>query len=318
MSSPAPTQSSSSLPAPDAGYSPALSAYTRILAALTFILLGAGALTVVKGAGLSIPDWPLAFHRLVPPYIGNIRFEYTHRVIAGVVSLMTVGLVVWLWVADRRRWMRWLGIAALLGVILQAILGGLTVLDFQPPWLTAFHASLAQLFFLTTVALAIFTGRHWRTPAEPRDDASPGVFRLAVLTTAVILLQIIFGGAYRHDALPLWPHLAGAVAVTIMVIWTASMALRRHKDLAALRRPVRWLLAVLGLQLVLGLNIYLIRRATLSLPQAPETRVVGAVIHLLGGAALFATSLFVALRARQHLRAPRASGARTASRAVEA
>ncbi|MGH9535018.1 MAG: COX15/CtaA family protein [Terriglobales bacterium] len=307
MSSPALTTPVSSPPAPDAGYSPALSLYTRIWVVLTFILLGAGVLTAAKGAGLSIPDWPLAFHRLVPPFVGNIRFEYTHRVLAGCVSLMTVGLVIWLWRVERRRWLRWLGVAALLGVILQAILGGLTVLDFQPPWLTAFHASVAQLFFVTTVAIAIFTGRPWRTAVRLRPDATPGLYTLCVVTTAVIYGQIILGAAYRHDALPLWPHLVGAAVVTALVLWTAGVALQRHKEIARIRRAARGLLVVLGLQIAFGLNVYLIREKTIHAPQPPEARVGAAVIHLLCGALLLATALLLTLRARQYLSAPKAA-----------
>ncbi len=301
MSSPAVTAPPPATRAPDSGFRPALSAYTRTLATLTFILLGAGVLTAAKDAGLSIPDWPLAFHRFIPPFVGNIRFEYTHRVLAGAVSIMTVGLVIWCLRAERRRWMKWLAAAALLGVILQAVLGGLTVLDYQPPWLTAGHASLAQLFFITTVALAIFTGRRWLTPAVPRPDASPAVYHLGIITTAVIFVQIIAGAAYRHDALPLWPHVAGAIAVTVLILWTTTLALSRHRAVAALRRPARGLLVLLGIQIALGLNVYFIRRATEHAPQPPEARVVAAVIHLLCAALLLATALLLTLRARHEL-----------------
>ena len=57
--------------------------------------------------------------------------------------------------------MRWLGLAALGGVIAQGILGGMTVRMFQPPPVSAAHATLAQLFFSTVVAIAVFTGSWW-------------------------------------------------------------------------------------------------------------------------------------------------------------
>ena len=81
--------------------------------------------------------------------VGGIRYEFTHRVIATCVGLLTIGLAAWLWKVEKRFWMRWLGWAALGGVIAQGILGGITVRMFQPPPVSAAHATLAQLFFST-------------------------------------------------------------------------------------------------------------------------------------------------------------------------
>ena len=74
----------------------------------TFLLLIAGALVTSNYAGLSIPDWPLAYGSLVPPMVDGIRYEYTHRVVATFVGLLTIGLATWLWGAEKRIWLRWL------------------------------------------------------------------------------------------------------------------------------------------------------------------------------------------------------------------
>ena len=42
-----------------------------------------GALVTSNNAADSVPDWPLAYGKLVPPLVGGIRFEYTHRLLAG-------------------------------------------------------------------------------------------------------------------------------------------------------------------------------------------------------------------------------------------
>ena len=62
----------------------------------TILLLMAGALVTSNDAADSVPDWPLAYGKLIPPLIGGIRFEYTHRVIAATVAIMTLILAVWL------------------------------------------------------------------------------------------------------------------------------------------------------------------------------------------------------------------------------
>lgn len=293
---------------PAAGFHFALNLYARVLAAATVVLLGAGALVTSEQAGLSIPDWPLAYHRLIPPFIGNIRFEYTHRVIATCVGLMTIGLLAWLWRAEPRRWLRWFGVVALGCIVAQGILGGLTVLHFQPPWLSAAHASMAQLFFLITVSLAVFTHRRWLTPVVPVADARPGIFALGVATTAAIYGQLIVGAGYRHDAIGITPHLVGAIIVSILALWTIALTLRRHSGVAALRRPAQLLLALLILQLLLGWMAYSIKTATLHALQPPENRVVATSIHLVCGALVLATSLVLTLRAKKHL-APASSPA---------
>ena len=81
--------------------------------------------------------------------------------IAEFVGLLTIILAVWTWRTDRRRWLRYLMIVAVLMVIVQGILGGLTVLYYLPPLISSAHAALAQTFFCTAVAVALFTGRRW-------------------------------------------------------------------------------------------------------------------------------------------------------------
>ncbi|HZT74042.1 MAG TPA: COX15/CtaA family protein [Terriglobales bacterium] len=280
----------------------ALNLYARVLSVLTVVLLFAGALVTSEQAGLSIPDWPLAYHRLIPPFVGNIRFEYTHRVIATCVGLMTIGILIWLWRAEPRRWLRWFGVVALGTVVVQGILGGLTVLHFQPPWLSAAHASMAQLFFLITVSLVVFTDRRWLTPVAAAQDGSPRVFALGVATTAAIYAQLIVGAGYRHGAIGVAPHLVGAGVVTILAVTTIVLTLRRHRQ-PALRNAAKLLAVLLAVQLSLGWMAYDIKIATLRALQPPENRVLATSIHLVCGALLLATALVLTLRARKYLTA---------------
>ena len=61
--------------------------YAVFTACCTFLLLIAGALVTSNDAGLSIPDWPLAYGSLTPPMVGGIRYEFTHRVIATCIGI---------------------------------------------------------------------------------------------------------------------------------------------------------------------------------------------------------------------------------------
>lgn len=287
--------------------------------ALTLVLVTAGALTAGQHAGLSIPDWPLAYGRLVPPLVGGIRYEYTHRVLATLVGILSIVTAFWLQRVESRRWLRTLGWLAVAGVIIQGVLGGLTVLLRQPDWLTAFHASVAQIFFLLTVALAIFTSRGWITARGSgtaiAGDAPAGAYRWGAAATAAILAQILLGAAYRHKALGILPHAWGAVAVSLLAIVAAAKALNFSSE-RRLRVPAMLLLTLLFVQIGLGIWTYIVKLATIHAAQPPAARVALATLHLVGGSFLLACSLWLTLRARQYA-APRLAEC-VAEEAVEA
>ena len=101
-----------------------------ILACATFPLLFIGGLVTSLGAGLAVPDWPTTFgyNMFLYPWskmIGGIFYEHSHRLIASSVGLLTIALAISLWLREKRRWLRWLGIAALLLVVAQGVLVGL-------------------------------------------------------------------------------------------------------------------------------------------------------------------------------------------------
>src|SRR5260370_9060738 len=87
--------------------------------------------------------------------VGGIAFEHSHRVIAAILGLFIVILSIVLWRKDERPWVKWLGVAAVGGVILQGVLGGLTLLKLLHSWLPVIHPCLAQIMFATLVALPV-------------------------------------------------------------------------------------------------------------------------------------------------------------------
>ena len=148
---------------------PWLHRFAVLTAFSTFLLLGLGGLVTSHEAGMSVPDWPNTygynmFLFPVSQWVGGIFYEHTHRLLASGVGLMTTLLAVWLWFKDARPWMRWLGVAAFLLVVAQGVLGGLRV-TLHRDSLGIFHGTLAQLFFVLTCALALFTSRWWSAAA---------------------------------------------------------------------------------------------------------------------------------------------------------
>ena len=284
-------------------YNQSLHRYAVFTASCTFVLLIAGALVTSNDAGLSIPDWPLAYGSLTPPMVGGIRYEFTHRVIATSIGLLTIGLTAWLSKVEKRAWMRWLGWAALGGVIAQGILGGMTVRMYQPPPISAAHATLAQLFFSTVVAIAVFTGSWWNGAVGELDDAgSPRVRTLVVWTLIAVFLQLILGAAFRHKAFGIIPHLIGAVIVTILIFMTAAALKKRFAGIPALRNCARYLHILIGVQLLLGAGAYWSRLYSARFAQPMGIMVGLTVVHTVTGALLLATTLVTALVSYRVLR----------------
>src|SRR6202041_2561343 len=118
--------------------------------------------------------------------------------VAGTLVSLTLGIAIWTLLVEKRRWIRWLAVGAFCTVIAQAILGGLTVLMFQPPWVSTAHATVAQTFFCIAVAIAVFTGRRWieEHPRAELDQRRPALFTLTVLSIFVLYVQLILGAMF--------------------------------------------------------------------------------------------------------------------------
>src|SRR6476646_6472676 len=102
--------------------------------------------------------------------VGNLFWEHGHRMVATTVGLLTIVLTIYLWKKEERRWVRRLGVCALLAVIAQGLLGGLTVKLMLPLAVSAAHATLAQLFFCATISLAVVTSPSWEHRVATIDE----------------------------------------------------------------------------------------------------------------------------------------------------
>ncbi len=287
--------------------------YAKLVAACTVILIAAGASVTSTDSGLSVPDWPTTygwnmFMFPLSKMVGGIRFEHTHRLIASTVGFMTIILAAWTWRVERRRWVRWLGVACLGAVILQGVLGGITVLFFLPPAVSIGHAGLAQIFFCLTLTLALVTSPGWKSAAAPVDDVM--LRRIATATSALIYTQILVGATMRHNAAglaipdfpwsfghaipPAWnarialnfAHRVGALLVTLAILATSSRVVYRHRGRRELVKPAVLLLVFVAIQVTLGAFVI----------WSARDPVINS-LHVVNGAAVLGTSLVLALRA---------------------
>jgi heme a synthase len=294
-------------------YNAWLHRYTLVVAICTLILVVAGGLVTSHDAGLSVPDWPLSYGKLMPPMEGGIFFEHGHRMVATTVGILTVILAIWLWRSEPRRWMRRLGFIALAAVIAQGLLGGATVIFLLPKPISISHACLAQLFFSTTVLIALFTSADWARETTMVEDAcSPSLHLLAAAVPLCVLAQLALGAAARHKALGVLPHVIGAAIVTGMILWLVVRALVH----APLRGSALVLLTIAISQVFLGIAAYMSRIATLDAVQPMAVMVGFTVAHVAVGALTMAASVVMLVQVLRHVRRPLLH--MTAGAAVEA
>jgi heme a synthase len=221
---------------------------TRCVAFGVFVLLVAGALVTSTESGLAVPDWPLSYGKVMPPMVGGILFEHGHRLIAAAVSsLVGLELGAFLFFLEGRKAVKVLAAVAFAAILLQALLGGLTVLFLLPPAISSAHAALAEIVFALTAVVALMCSRTWTeltasrsshsfeenlSPTLPlKENLSSGTsiltkaFRATALATAAIYAQIVLGAVMRHTgaglAIPDFPAVFGG-------LWPSADELQRR------------------------------------------------------------------------------------------
>ncbi len=288
--------------------------FATFVAGCTVLLVLAGSLVTSTASGLSVPDWPTSYGWNMftfPPskWVGGILYEHGHRLIASTVGVLTIVLAAWLWRRDPRRWMKWLGVAALGAVVAQGVLGGVTVLFFLPAAISTAHAGLAEIFFCLTVAIALFTSPRWISGYAAVGVDDRVLRNVATTTTVLIFVQILIGATMRHTgaglAIPDFPlmfghvmpthwdpkiavhfaHRVGALVVTLAVVATSAHVFFHDRDRRELTRPAALIIGLVAVQVTLGALTVLSRR-DVSINSA----------HVVVGALVLATSLVVTLR----------------------
>ncbi len=185
-------------------YNKSLYRFSFFTAFSTFVLIFIGGLVTSTGSGLSVPDWPTTYGQNmftfpIDKWIGGIKYEHGHRLVASFVGFLTVILAVWLSLTEDRKWVKNLGYFALIAVIVQGTLGGLTVLFLLPTAVSIAHGMLAQTFFCVISSIVIFTSKWWREEGERFDFQNGKTIQIiSVVAVSVVFLQLAFGALLRH------------------------------------------------------------------------------------------------------------------------
>ncbi|MDA1043695.1 MAG: COX15/CtaA family protein [Verrucomicrobia bacterium] len=204
--------------------------FAKLICVLTLLLIGAGAVVTSKNVGLSVPDWPTTYgyHMWSFPFSmwrGGIFYEHLHRVIASALGVLVLVMAIWLIIKEPRKRVRYIGLACLFAVVVQGILGGMTVKYLLPMSESVFHGVLAQVHgvlaqvFLSLCIILAYELSRERFRRVGAKEATPvgkeilgSVFWLLIL----VVVQLVLAATMRHDikhqggvAIPDFPTVTG-------------------------------------------------------------------------------------------------------------
>jgi cytochrome c oxidase assembly protein subunit 15 len=281
-----------------------------VAAVLTWPLLVSGGQVTTYRVGMAVPDWPTTFGINMFLYDfwnapWGVFIEHRHRLFGTALGLVAIVLAAWFVAADRRRWMKALGVAALLAVIAQGLFGRNRVLLNSTTW-AAVHACTGQAVFAFLVALAVLTGRDWMGRGTlPAPDVQH-LRRRSVVTLALVFAQVVVGAWLRHYGTPAALAVHAVLAVSVwghaaMLAWRVELQKARSPGLVPSARAMA--LAVTA-QVALGGAAWWMLRPFDGLPR--PVGVAQALVrtgHQSNGALLLASVVVLTLRSFRHLTA---------------
>ena len=264
------------------------------LVGATLCLIFFGGLVTSTHSGLSVPDWPLSYGRLMPPMVGGILFEHGHRMAATLVGLLTIATVI-VFRRDPRVWVRRTTWGALGLVIGQGVLGGLTVLLKLPKPVSIAHGTMAQTFFCVTVALAVWTSSSWQKgAAPPLSHSDVPLPHIALLLFLSLYVQLVLGAVVRHTGHAIGFHVVNAGLILLWIGWIFHRLTGAHAEDHTLWRIALGVGAVYFLQASLGL-VTLLSLTVSGWTLRPAVAVLWTTAHVMVGAALLGLSVTLLL-----------------------
>jgi len=236
-------------------------AVLTVIAAFPLLFLGAEVTT--KGVGMAdqrpiVNPLAALWEIVTGQQSGGWVIEHSHRLAGWFVGLCGIALAAALWLGESRRWLQWLGTAALVLIAAQGLLGIFRVQlnALLGPTLAWVHGSFAPIVLATLVSVALFTSAGWTVEQVANLPAAgqAALRRWSLAMVAMVYLQLVLGGMVRHQGsmLAARGHLLGAFAVTAGLLWLVKLGW----DIDACRWPNRMILGLLGMQTLLGVEAW--------------------------------------------------------------
>ena len=295
--------------------------FSKVAVAATFLLVVAGGLVTSNEAGLAVVDWPNSFGSnmfLFPlaRMTGGIYYEHAHRLFGALVGLTTIALAIRLWRHDERTWLKRLGLAAVVLVVLQGVLGGLRVtggftlstseVDMAPSLtLAVFHGVLGQIFLGVMVAIAVVTSRLWFDAPSPetrpyaKDDRTFQRWLIGIL-----VVQLVLGATQRHLSALLIVHICLATVVVLLAVMVGGRAWGLYRGSWPVEYLGKFLISLASVQVFLGIAALAVTQGKAMVGSPTTIEVTITTAHQATGAALLALSVMLHLWTQRVFRPP--------------
>ena len=292
---------------------------------LTFMMIILGGIVKNSGSSLACPDWPTCHGTLTPTMEGGVAIEHSHRLLGSLIGILTILLTALAFRVRKTDRLVFRGaVLALVLVIIQGVLGGLTVLSGISAALSSVHLGLSHIFFGTILFVYYKSCAYCEDSSLRLPRSMPQKFeRFALGATILVFVQICLGGIVRHfgagpacglgwsNALlcqdlvsgdhTLWPangpgqlnmlHRLNGVLVLFAIIGLTIPLLKfaRIQKLTSLRRLLISIHVVVTLQVLIGIKVI----GTFIAPWA-------ITLHLAFGLSLWALilSVFIKIKTR--------------------
>lgn len=252
-------------------------------------------------------------------------FENLHSAVAVADTLLSLGLAIWLSLAEKRAWLIRLGWITFAACVIEGWLGWLTRgphassgLGIGGLWIgglaagglvtggpatrgpATLHACLAALLFVAFASIALGTSRAWnRDPELVQDYGWPSLRSLSAAAAVLVAVQIGFGAAFRHNVVSVMPHLLGALVVALFVMIVGAFVTNQFPKHASLRPMAIALMVITGTQVFLGMAAFLM--GMMETAASTAFLVIG-VAHVSTGSLTFAASVMLAIEVRRNVR----------------
>lgn len=244
------------------------------LVCVVFPLIWVGGLVTTYDAGMAVPDWPGTFgynmfsFPLTRWLAGSfdVFVEHGHRLLGATAGFVSIALVTSAFLTKQSPLVRNLAVGALVLVIAQGALGGARVL-LNDRQFALIHGCVGPLFFAYCVAVAVVTSSRW-TEFTKIDDRKAALSRSAMMGLLLAYAQLVLGAFLRHPSdvgssrmfqLVLLFHVIVALALTGHIVGLAISTCARARGEKWMTRPALALVALLLVQLGLGLSTFIVK-----------------------------------------------------------
>ncbi len=239
---------------------------------LCLFLVGWGGIVTTLEAGLAVPDWPTSFgsyHPFDPGYIDPenpdmrwwedtpVMVEHVHRLLGALAGLWIVGLALWTFIADSRRWVKVTAATAVGLVLVQGLLGGLRVL-----WtsidLAVAHAMGAQLFFCAASILTLSNSKLWFMHSFEESPRIRQLRTLSYILAGTVYIQILLGALLRHPGAGIevnfiTVHVVGSIISLSLIIITSGYIREYFPHIPLFLAGGLWIAISVAFQIILGI-----------------------------------------------------------------